>query len=239
MKTIHLIVLVCSVFLLSGCHSLKLPLAGTALHHPIPMDRGLGFRVGGGYGTLPCVAGTVPEARTADGKLINPIPVDSGKTLASMVNLEAALGFSSRLDLGFSVYRGVYANVKVLESKRWVVALSPAYARTGENTNETEGWVSNVNVAATAAFKISPAKRVTNYLYVGAAVNNYSTRILDKGSNREFTASRTAPQVLGGIGFRLAAIEIGGEASGTHLKWRDGRSEWVPTVSVMANLGWF
>ena len=227
---------------LTGC--LVLPF-GVHVNRPFPTGEPLKLRAGIGWAQFPQGQGAVDQVTNGGGNAVNPVPTDARSGKNGTVILDAALGLHQSVDLGYGA-RGVWVLWEPVRMGSFSVSVSPSAGRTkssadttfGTNTRHEKGTLFNVNGTVLAVWRSSPEKADTAFLYGGGGLNMFSTRISVEESSPPLAAedkdSATAPTVLVGFGTGFATtLQINLEVGATMVKQRTGRSDTVPTGSVV------
>jgi len=243
---------------LTGC-SYSLPLGGIAVGRGRPAGQGV-LQLGAAMASMPELWGTLPPLYEGDTtgvapylRLVNPVPHPDSLVASGFLLLPigASLGISESVDLGFHSSRGLYSVIRIAHDSSWAVSASPAffsYSGGSLGTGKARARVRNVNLTGLFSVDPWPGGRLLSEAYTGAGLSRFYGSIdtgLESGSHAGVVATLLAGLRLGGPACLRACeskhgrhFTVGGELQGTWITQRNGRRDFIPTLSVFLSIGW-
>ncbi len=268
MQSIPLIILI-AILSLSGCRTVEVPLGAVMVGRPHTLGSKAGIRGTVGTVQTPKVQGVVDEVVDTEGKVINPLGVDStSDSRLTLPLVELGVGFANKFEIGLSTNRGFNGMVDVYRGDLWTVSLSAASMHTSvssgkktddqktEEENEAEktktgdtfkslddisGKARNTNLTLLTSVRMGNQVWAQLSLYGGVGINKFAVEITDNDTVVTKTKSQYAPSALIGIQGKLTIFEISAEAAMIKIRERDNRDHYIhlALVSATTRFDWF
>lgn len=220
----------------SAC-AYSVPLGGIGTGRGRPVHEGLS-ELTMAVGFVPNIGGTAPALVGDGGQVFN--PVLSGEELRlryPLLDLGVALPLGNRVDLGWSLSRGLHGMAEVVRARQWSLTLSPAvfwWKRRSVFTPDDRGSARNLNLTALASFRHVFREDEEGYpesaveLWAGAGANRYRVE-LEAGESAVAHSASPLSAVAGGS-VMTRGTRVGLEFGGAWITQRERPREFAPAA---------